>query len=123
MLERGSEAQIRYRELLLRCSRSFRLDSGQPLVREVLFSDTHFPGARSQQLPDIILTWPEAVPASLVHSDEFGTIRAELATGRGGNHRPNGFCIELRPGREQPGTADAVPIWELGGLVARDLTS
>jgi len=121
MLEPGSDAQTRYRELLLRCFRSFRLQSGQSLVQDVLLSETHFPGARSQQLPDIILTWPEAAPASMIRSEEFGTICAELATGRGGNHRPNGFCIELQPGVERAGTADAIPIWELSRLATRDL--
>jgi len=121
MLKLGSDAQTLYRDLLLRCLRSFRLDSGQPLIQELLFADNHFPGIRSQHLPDIIVTWPEALPAKAIHSDEFGTIHAELTTGRGGNHRPNGFCIELRPGRQQPGIADAIPIWELGGLIKLEL--
>ena len=123
MLEPGSDTQTRYCDLLLHCFRSFRLDSGQPLVQDVLFSEAHFPGVRSQHLPDIILTWPQAVPASDIRSDEFGAMHAELATGRGGNHRPNGFCIEMRTGLQQSGTADAIPIWELGRLVTRELTS
>jgi predicted AlkP superfamily phosphohydrolase/phosphomutase len=123
MLKPGSDAQTRYRDLLLCCLRSFRLDSGQPLVQEILFAANYFPGARSQHLPDIIVTWPEALPANAIHSDEFGTIHAQLTTGRGGNHRPNGFCIELRPGRQQPGTAEAIPIWELGGLIRRELAA
>jgi predicted AlkP superfamily phosphohydrolase/phosphomutase len=123
MLKPGSDKQMRYRDLLLRCLRSFRLESGQPLVQELLVAEEDFPGSRSQHLPDIIVTWPEAPPAKVIHSEEFGTIRAELATGRGGNHRPNGFCIELQPGRQQPGTAEAVPIWELGRLVKRELAA
>jgi len=121
MLQPGGEKQ-RYRDLLLRVVKSFRLNSGQPLVEDVLFAEISFPGMRSQHLPDIIFTWPEAAPASAINSDEFGTIHAELATGRGGNHRPNGFCIEMRPGRQEAGTAEAVPIWELGGLATRSLT-
>ena len=123
LLRPGSDEQARYRDLLVRCLHSFRLDSGQPLIQELLFADSHFPGARSQHLPDIIATWPEARPASAIQSEEFGTLHAELTTGRGGNHRPNGFCIELHPGRQQPGTADAIPIWELGGLVKRELAA
>jgi len=122
-LRPGSEEQTGYRDLLIRCLHSFRLDSGQPLIQELLFADSDFPGVRSQHLPDIIGTWPEARPAKTIHSEEFGTLHAELTTGRGGNHRPNGFCIELRPGRRQPGTADAIPIWELGGLVKRELAA
>jgi hypothetical protein len=121
MLQPGGQ-QERYCDLLLRCVRSFRLNSGQPLVEDVLFAKTSFPGIRSQQLPDIILTWPAAAPANAIHSNEFGTIRAELATGRGGNHRPNGFCIEMRPGRQQAEAAEPISIWELGGLATRELT-
>jgi predicted AlkP superfamily phosphohydrolase/phosphomutase len=123
MLASGSDGLTRYRDMLISCFRSFRLDSGQPLVQDVLFSETHFPGVRSQHLPDIILTWPRAEPASAIRSDEFGTVRAELATGRGGNHRPIGFCIEMRAGLQQPGTADAIPVSELSGLVTRELAS
>ena len=93
------------------------------MVQDVLFAETSFPGRRSEHLPDIILTWPEATPTNAIHSDEFGTLLAELATGRAGNHRPNGFCIELRAGLQQAGTAEPIPIWELGGLATRDLTA
>jgi predicted AlkP superfamily phosphohydrolase/phosphomutase len=123
MLKPGSDEQARYRDLLLRCLRSFHLESGQALVQELLVADKDFPGSRSHHLPDIIVTWPEALPATVIHSEEFGTVRAEMATGRGGNHRPNGFCIELQPGRQQPGTAPSMPIWEFGRLVKRELAS
>lgn len=119
MLAMGSDAQAQYRELLLRCVQSFRHQSSQPLVQDVLFSDKHFPGARSQYLPDMILTWNDAAPASSIYSEEFGTLHAELATGRGGNHRPDGFCVEIHPAAAQGGTADSIPIWELGGLAMR----
>ena len=120
MLQTGDE-QTRYRDLLLQCVRSFRLNSDQALVQDVLFAETSFPGKRSQHLPDVILTWPEATPANAIHSDEFGMLHAELSTGRGGNHRPDGFCIEVRAGLQQTGTAEAIPIWQLGGLATRDL--
>jgi hypothetical protein len=121
MLDALGKVLAHYREFLASCFRSFRvLDSGEPLVRDVLYADEHFPGARSAYLPDVIVTWTGGPPAKAIRSDAFGTIHAEIATGRGGNHRSDGFCIELRAG-QSCGTAAPVHIAELGGLAASAL--
>jgi predicted AlkP superfamily phosphohydrolase/phosphomutase len=121
LLDPDGDVLLRYREHVERCFRGFRLDSGEPLVRELLFSNRDFPGQRSEYLPDMIVTWRGAPPATSAHSQEFGTLHAEMATGRGGNHRPDGFCVEVRAGVNRAATADAIPIWELGELACREL--
>ena len=108
------------RDFLESCFRSFRLPSGQPLVRDIIFSDKQFPGGRSRQLPDMIVTWANEAPAQSIHSDEFGTVHAEIGTGRGGNHQPDGFCISL--GREQQPVAP-MHISELAKFACRQWLS
>src|SRR5207248_5933303 len=92
MLQTGDQ-QTRYRDLLLQCVRSFRLNSDQALVQDVLFAETSFPSKHSQHLPDVILTWPEATPANAFHSDEFRMLHADLYTGRSGIHSPDAIYI------------------------------
>jgi predicted AlkP superfamily phosphohydrolase/phosphomutase len=121
LLDSTGDVLPRYREHVERCFRSFRLESGEPLVQDVLLSNRDFPGGRSGYLPDMILTWSGLPAASSAHSDEFGTLHAELGTGRAGNHRPDGFCVELRAGVCRAATAETIPIWELGELACREL--
>jgi predicted AlkP superfamily phosphohydrolase/phosphomutase len=121
LLDPAGDVLRRYREHVERCFRSFRLDSGEPLVRDLLFAERDFPGGRSDYLPDMIVTWTGTPPATSAHSAEFSTLHAEMATGRGGNHRLDGFCVELSAGVNRPGIADTIPIWELGQLACREL--
>jgi predicted AlkP superfamily phosphohydrolase/phosphomutase len=96
MLDRGGEALERYRHWLVRSLTSLRIEeTGEPLVGQVLFTEGTFGGPRSEHLPDVVLTWTGAPPAARIRSDLFGTFTAKLATGRGGNHRPDGFCAVL----------------------------
>ena len=95
IMEAEGARTLSYRGFLEECFRSFRLPSGQPLVRDIIYPHKQFPGARSRHLPDMIITWTPEAPAQSVHSQQFGTVHAEIATGRGGNHQPDGFCISL----------------------------
>jgi predicted AlkP superfamily phosphohydrolase/phosphomutase len=84
-------------------------DSGEPVVREIKSSAELYPdGSAVHLLPDLIVQWrftPLAGQRRIV-SPQFGAI--ELAhpgknvSGRGGNHRPQGFLIaagaQIEPG-------------------------
>jgi hypothetical protein len=105
----------RYVEELRKAFLSFRIaDSGQPLVEDVRLAADDFPGARSHHLPDLIVAWSGAAPATAIHSETLGTIRAELATGRGGNHRPGGFCVAL---------GSALAHWDSTAMHGRELAA
>lgn len=124
MLEPGSERLARYLEWLRRCLLDLRVaESGAPLVREVLHTAEVFPGERSGHLPDVVVTWTGAPPATAVRSDALGDITAELATGRGGNHRSSGFCVVLAPEAERAPMTPPEHIADLAGAVTRWLAS
>jgi predicted AlkP superfamily phosphohydrolase/phosphomutase len=76
--------------------------AGEPLVREVVATRSVFPGTRCDFLPDFVVTWEDAAPATCVQSEALGTIEARLETGRSGNHRHAGFCVSLRRGGAPP---------------------
>jgi predicted AlkP superfamily phosphohydrolase/phosphomutase len=67
--------------------------SGEPLVDEFVLVHEHYPGLRKALLPDIALKWAPARPATEICSDDIGTIRSRLKTGRGGNHTGESFAL------------------------------
>ncbi len=69
------------------------VNSGEALVSDVIDVHELYPGDHSLLLPDIALKWAPAAPATEIHSNEIGTIRHELKTGRGGNHTGDSFAL------------------------------
>jgi predicted AlkP superfamily phosphohydrolase/phosphomutase len=98
MLESNGNRAESYLAWASSCLKGLRTEEGAPLVADVLLARERFPGRRSGALPDAIVTWSGIEPAFQVRSDALGEIAAELATGRGGNHRPNGFCAVIERG-------------------------
>jgi predicted AlkP superfamily phosphohydrolase/phosphomutase len=118
-LERDGEILPRYVDWVRECFESLTIaDSGEPLVEDVHLTREKFPGRRVDHLPDMVVTWSGHPPASRVESDRIGTITAERATGRSGNHRRDGFCVVSVPGRELPAPSD---IRDFASLVAAGL--
>jgi predicted AlkP superfamily phosphohydrolase/phosphomutase len=92
-LDAGGERFRQYRAFVRECFLSLKVaDTGRALVKDLIFADEAFPGQRQAHLPDLIITWEAAPPASAIESALLGRIDAERATGRTGNHRPHGFC-------------------------------
>jgi predicted AlkP superfamily phosphohydrolase/phosphomutase len=116
MLEAGSDELSNYTQWLRKCLESIRIpDSAEPLIDEVCLTNQTHTGARSHHLPDAILKWKNVPEVSAVHSDILGNLNTDRATGRGGNHRPEGFCIILGEGlrseSQKPGhIADLAPM-------------
>ena len=118
MLEAGSATCARYADLVCESFKSLRTSEGAPIVKDVYCAAEQFPGKRAQHLPDLIVTWTGVEPASRADST-FGTLIAHLDTGRGGNHRSQGFQILLRPGVERAGTAGLLSVAELAPMILR----
>jgi len=117
ILEPGGAAHARRRDALREAFCGLRIaGTDAPLVGAVRFAQDELPGARSHHLPDVVVTWSGAPPAEQVASDRLGTISGSIATGRTGNHRPDGFCVVLRPGAESGGEEAAGHITDLAPL-------
>ncbi len=97
-LDDGGAQHEEYRSWLVSNLKSFQTKEGQSLVADVLEATQHYAGERTKYLPDLIVTWTGAAPTSQIHSSNLGTIRGDLATGRGGNHRAEGFVCSLGAG-------------------------
>jgi hypothetical protein len=123
LLARDSAAFVAYKDLLYAGFHSFRIAaSGAPLIKDVCFVSQEFSGHRSHYLPDVIVTWTGAPPASRIQSDTLGPLTAELATGRGGNHCPEGFYIILTGSSGYENWPVPIHIKDLATLALRQLT-
>jgi predicted AlkP superfamily phosphohydrolase/phosphomutase len=93
-LSPSEEQRSGYVDFLCDNLRALRVkDTGEPLVSEIVFAKDEFPGSRSYLLPDLILLWKPERPAKEIWSEQLGSIKAELKTGRGGIHTGGGFAI------------------------------
>jgi predicted AlkP superfamily phosphohydrolase/phosphomutase len=93
ILERDGDALRRYVAWVRECFESLRIAAtGEPLVGEVHWTPDAFPGPQVDHLPDLIVTWAGGPPTERIESARIGPVTAQLATGRSGNHRRDGFC-------------------------------
>ena len=98
LLERGSDEHRRYVDRLIAAFTALRaVETGMPILRDVVAAQETLQGERAHLLPDFILRWNAQHPATRVHSDELGTIEAMPETGRTGEHRTGGFAIVRGP--------------------------
>ena len=121
-LEPGSDDLERYEAWVKECFAELRVaETGARLVADVILARDAFTGPRTHRLPDVIVTWSGAPPASRVCSQRLGEITADLATGRGGNHRSLGFCAIMGPAEDRAHAAGIGHIADLAPLVTERL--
>jgi predicted AlkP superfamily phosphohydrolase/phosphomutase len=122
ILDPGSDAYRRYLDRVRGAFTGLRAaPSGAPLVDAVRCAGDAFPGARSHRLPDLVVTWTGEPPAAAATLAGGGSISATLATGRTGNHRPDGFAVVMEPGAAAGGEAAPGHIADLAPMVTRML--
>ena len=118
MLEPGGKSLVRYQELIRESFASLRTFDGTPLVRDISSAAEHYSGPAARLLPDLIIRWNAVATTDRVNSSN-GMIDGELSSGRGGNHRDEGFQIVLQPGAHRATEAEALPITDLASMVLK----
>ena len=72
--------------------------NGARAVREVWIRDTVFPGDRQEHLPDLIVTWNDALPFAALASPRVGLVEGASPDPRPGTHSPEGFLLAAGAG-------------------------
>ena len=122
MLAPDGDDLRRYVDRVRACLAGLRVvGTGEPLVADVVLSRDAFSGPRVDRLPDAVVTWSGVPPAARVAAPELGELAAELATGRGGNHRAHGFCAIMGPADVRAHAARLRHIVDLAPLVTKRL--
>jgi predicted AlkP superfamily phosphohydrolase/phosphomutase len=101
------------------------LETGEPVVKEVLKTADHYSGDHLDDLPDMIVRYNRGSPIRRVHSSKIGNVEGDSPTCRTGDHRPEGlFFVSgpgLRPGhlKETISAMDLAPT--MAGLLGLEL--
>ena len=74
------------------------VETGEPLVHEILRSSEIFPGPHAHELPDMLVRWNRAAPIRVVSSPKIGTLTQEYQGRRTGDHRNAGLFVATGPG-------------------------
>jgi len=85
----------------------------RPLIRTVTDARALYPGARTDHLPDLILTFAPDEPVGDIESPAIGRLGAHLGTGRGGNHSGDAFMIVAGPGQRDPALTEVRDIGDI----------
>jgi predicted AlkP superfamily phosphohydrolase/phosphomutase len=85
-------------ELIQELHSLVNLETGTPLVREVLYARDLFRGAYLDHLPDLFVEWDHRFPVREISSPRVGTIRDRWKGCRTGDHKPNGLLLAHGPG-------------------------
>lgn len=94
------------------------LETGEPVVKEVLRTADHYAGDRLDDLPDIIVRYHRGTPIRRISSARIGEIESESPSCRTGDHRPEGLFFISRPDLRPGQLNDTVPAMDLAPTMA-----
>lgn len=115
----GAEYDEVCREISEKLLRIINPDTGLPLVKEIHRTSDIYQGERSNQLPDLLVTW-NRVGRELVRisSPEIGEMRHENLNFRTGDHRPDGFFFAKGPSITRRGDVGQVSVMDFAPTFA-----
>lgn len=76
------------------------LETGKPVVRQVLRTADLYQGEYLDDLPDLLVMWNEEFPISGVGSPKVGEVRGTYTGPRSGDHTPDGLIVARGPSIE-----------------------
>jgi len=74
-------------------SKIVNVETGEPLIDQIVRLQEIFPGPYASQLPDLGLVWNRKHPIRYVSSPQIGTLAQEHVDGRSGDHRQEGLFL------------------------------
>jgi hypothetical protein len=79
-----------------------KVESGEPLIREVIRASDHFDWSQAEPYPDVFLVWSRESRTRTVYSPKTGVVHEPYEHWRTGEHFPEGLLLatgaEVRPG-------------------------
>jgi predicted AlkP superfamily phosphohydrolase/phosphomutase len=75
-----------------------KVETGQPLVRQVTRTADHFDRTDDDTLPDLLVEWDRRSPTKTVYSPKTGVVHEPYEHSRTGDHDPDGLLVVAGPG-------------------------
>jgi predicted AlkP superfamily phosphohydrolase/phosphomutase len=114
----GQEYDALFAELRQKLLELVNVDTGQPLVHELLRTADLYPGQCLDDLPDFLVEWDRAAPIVCVSSPRIGTITKRFGGVRNGDHQPAGLFLATGSGIEAGRRIDPVSVMDFAPTVA-----
>ena len=95
------------------------LESGRPLVKQIIRRDQAYPGPYSNHLPDLFVEWHQEVGLTAIGSEKVGRIEGRYSHCRSGDHKPEGLFIALGPGLPKGEIGRRVSILDFAPTIAQ----
>ncbi len=83
------------------------VETGEPVVRNVVRLDLSKSGARMSYLPDLLVVWRRDAPIRSITSRTIGVVHARIGPESPGNHVEGGFYVAAGPNHFDSGALDA----------------
>lgn len=94
------------------------LDTGKPLVQEVLRTADLYQGECLDDLPDLLVVWNRDAPISSVGSPKVGEITRTCLVSRLGDHKPDGLFFACGQGIKPGELPQPVPVEDFAPTIA-----
>lgn len=93
LVQPGAEFELLCDQLTEDLLAMTNVDSGEPVVKEVLRTDRIYPGEQRHRLPDLLVQWNRSAPILRVTSPKTGLVENRHLNVRTGDHKHVGlFC-------------------------------
>jgi predicted AlkP superfamily phosphohydrolase/phosphomutase len=94
----GDEYKAICEDLRARLSGIINPATGKSAVSKVWIRDEVFPGARRDQLPDVVVSWNDEAPIAALEIPGVGVVAGPSPDPRSGTHSGSGFLLAWGPG-------------------------
>ncbi len=105
----GVEYEAFCQELTQDLMAIINVDTGKPLVKQVIRTADYYQGEYLDHLPDLMVEWNREAPISKIYSAKTGTIEKSFEGVRTGDHKSDGmffaFGPSVKPGEIQQPTS------------------
>lgn len=115
---RGDVAQL-IRHLISELTAIINVDTGAPLVADVVISSEQFPGPHRNALPDLLVCWNRSAPIRTVSSATIGRLTQQHPDNRTGDHTPDGIIVLLGPSVRAGGELPSICTQDIAPSIAR----
>ena len=113
----GSEAEAFCKALTHDLMDIVKLDTGEPLVEEVVRVAERFQGDHLDELPDLLVIWNRKTPITKFGSPKIGEIEASYPGSRTGDHTPRGLFFACGRGISPCALPNKVSVMDIGTTI------
>lgn len=118
VVQPGSEYEAFCAHLTRELLALVNVDTGRPVVCQVLRTAELYEGAHLGDLPDLLIEWDRATPVAGIASPAIGSIRKTFAGPRTGDHKPEGLFFAVGPGIRPGRRSEKVSIMDFAPTFA-----